>query len=174
MGHSDPRKSTGIRSDGWTLAGPWTPDACPHERRHATRKACYFRSWYEANRQSVLERVADWKDNNRGRHLSSKKRWRERHGERVRQVTRQRRARLAETPVQPYTEADVYELYGRDCYLCGRLLDFTITAREPDQPTLDHVVPIVRGGSDTLDNVRPAHRGCNSWKGRRLLSELST
>jgi 5-methylcytosine-specific restriction endonuclease McrA len=32
---------------------------------------------------------------------------------------------------------------------------------------VDHVIPISKGGSDTLENVRPSHAICNMQKGVR-------
>lgn len=43
------------------------------------------------------------------------------------------------------------------CHLC----------EEPYADTIDHVVPVARGGSDHPDNLRPAHTSCNSSKGSR-------
>ena len=37
---------------------------------------------------------------------------------------------------------------------------------------VDHVVPLSRGGTDTLDNLVAACSDCNSRKGWRLLEEL--
>jgi 5-methylcytosine-specific restriction endonuclease McrA len=34
--------------------------------------------------------------------------------------------------------------------------------------TLDHIIPLSKGGTHTWDNVRPAHRRCNELKGDRL------
>ena len=50
--------------------------------------------------------------------------------------------------------------YGTTCHLCGR----------PGADTKDHLLPRAYGGLDTLDNLRPAHRSCNSSRGKRLLS----
>ena len=44
------------------------------------------------------------------------------------------------------------------CWLCGR----------PGADTVDHVIPRALGGPDTLDNLRAAHRVCNSRRGTRL------
>lgn len=41
------------------------------------------------------------------------------------------------------------------CWLCGR----------PGADTVDHIVPYALGGADTIDNLRPAHRSCNSRRG---------
>jgi 5-methylcytosine-specific restriction endonuclease McrA len=31
--------------------------------------------------------------------------------------------------------------------------------------TVDHVIPVSKGGSDTFDNVRAAHNSCNRRRG---------
>lgn len=58
---------------------------------------------------------------------------------------------------------------GDGCYLCGLLIDFTITdVNDPMHYSRDHVVPRALGGGPTLANVRLAHRRCNTEKGREL------
>ena len=47
--------------------------------------------------------------------------------------------------------------WGDACWLCG----------QPGADTADHVVPRSRGGGNELDNLRPAHRRCNSARGNR-------
>ncbi|MGW7085029.1 HNH endonuclease [Streptomyces sp. NPDC054871] len=57
---------------------------------------------------------------------------------------------------------------GDPCWICGHNIDLTLDARDPWSWTLDHAVPISRGGS-LLDpaNARSAHRRCNSARGNR-------
>lgn len=43
------------------------------------------------------------------------------------------------------------------CHLCGR----------PGADSVDHIVPLQNGGAHNLDNLRPAHRSCNSRAGNR-------
>ena len=43
------------------------------------------------------------------------------------------------------------------CYFCGRKVP-------PKKLTLDHVVPLIRGGKSTKGNVVPACKECNSKK----------
>lgn len=49
--------------------------------------------------------------------------------------------------------------YGNICHLCGEPIT------DMKQVTVDHVIPISKGGADTLDNMRPAHESCNRKKG---------
>ena len=43
------------------------------------------------------------------------------------------------------------------CHYCGETFP-------PDELTMDHLVPVARGGKSTPGNVVPACRGCNSRK----------
>jgi 5-methylcytosine-specific restriction protein A len=43
------------------------------------------------------------------------------------------------------------------CYYCGRLF-------EPKDLTMDHVVPLVRGGRSTKDNIVTSCKECNTKK----------
>jgi 5-methylcytosine-specific restriction endonuclease McrA len=52
---------------------------------------------------------------------------------------------------------------GNICWLCGK----PITG----QVSLDHVVPRSKGGSDSVDNLRPACLSCNIARGNRMRSQ---
>ena len=72
---------------------------------------------------------------------------------------RQIRETAAKDEVGEHVDRDA--VYARDngyCHLCK-----LPCARE--LATFDHVVPLAEGGEDTEDNVRTAHRACNSRKG---------
>ncbi|WP_144121135.1 HNH endonuclease [Catellatospora sichuanensis] len=43
------------------------------------------------------------------------------------------------------------------CWLCNRY----------GSDTADHIIPLSRGGSNKLSNLRPAHKSCNSRRGNR-------
>lgn len=47
---------------------------------------------------------------------------------------------------------------GRRCALCGRF-------RDPQRMTIDHVIPVSRGGTDAIDNLRLACGACNYSRG---------
>lgn len=60
---------------------------------------------------------------------------------------------------------------GSDCYLCKRPIDLTITDlnTDDDAVTIDHVMPLSKGGANSPSNVKLAHRGCNVSKGSTVL-----
>jgi hypothetical protein len=55
----------------------------------------------------------------------------------------------------------VYKLHGRFCNYCGSTIKLTI----------DHVMPLCRGGTNDLDNLVPACRACNSQKHTKTVEE---
>ncbi|RUP66722.1 HNH endonuclease [Streptomyces sp. NP10] len=58
---------------------------------------------------------------------------------------------------------------GDPCARCGHNIDPGLDPRHPLSFTLDHVVPLSRGGN-LLDpaNARSMHRRCNSARGNRV------
>lgn len=57
--------------------------------------------------------------------------------------------------------------YGTRCHLCGQSIDLTVSHPDPKSLSIDHLVPQSRGGSHALENLRPAHLGCNASRGAR-------
>jgi len=113
-----------------------------------------------------LYNKARYQKNNRA-HVTAKYRLRnlEKVRERERSKNRRRRAKIT----NDYNELQVISVYGIDCYLCGLEIDFMAPRKcgvdgWEHGLHIDHVVPIAKGGSDTLENVRPAHGLCNLRK----------
>lgn len=52
------------------------------------------------------------------------------------------------------------------CAICGRPVDFSLKYPDPYSPTVDHIVPVIKGGHPSdLDNLQLAHFRCNRLKG---------
>lgn len=68
------------------------------------------------------------------------------------------------------------KLYLRDggkCYLCGGTVDMKAHHNSDTYGSIDHVTPTARGGAHTWDNVRLAHRICNSVKADKLIESAT-
>lgn len=67
------------------------------------------------------------------------------------------------------TDITLEKLFNRDagvCYLCGNLCDWRDMAdgnAGDKYPSIDHVIPLSKGGTHTWDNVKLACRRCN-WE----------
>ena len=62
------------------------------------------------------------------------------------------------------------EEHGYKCYLCGKKL--SINCSQENTITLEHIVPLSRGGKNTKDNVAPACAVCNYAKRALTLEEF--
>lgn len=54
------------------------------------------------------------------------------------------------------------------CHLCSKIIDKYLRGDSWMRATLDHVIPLSKGGTHTYDNVAAAHWLCNMAKGDRL------
>jgi 5-methylcytosine-specific restriction endonuclease McrA len=67
------------------------------------------------------------------------------------------------------------EVFERDewvCHLCGKLIERWRRGNDWMRATLDHVIPLSKGGAHTYDNVRAAHWRCNMIKGDQLTLDV--
>lgn len=58
----------------------------------------------------------------------------------------------------------LYQREGGVCWICGGMCDINADINSDYYPSVDHIVPRSLGGKDTLDNVRLAHRICNTLR----------
>jgi 5-methylcytosine-specific restriction endonuclease McrA len=66
----------------------------------------------------------------------------------------------------------IYERDQWQCHLCGGAIDKTAQVPHPLAPTIDHVIPLAKGGTHEPDNVAAAHFLCNATKGDRHVIAL--
>jgi hypothetical protein len=68
------------------------------------------------------------------------------------------------------------EVFARDngvCWLCDEAVDPALPRVSAGGGTIDHVIPISKGGEDTLENCRLAHWSCNNRKSNKLIEGLN-
>ena len=57
---------------------------------------------------------------------------------------------------------------GHNCWLCGKPFVLGSSPKGRFAPTLDHVIERRNGGWNSSDNLRLAHRDCNSARAHRF------
>jgi hypothetical protein len=65
------------------------------------------------------------------------------------------------------TADDLIERDGLNCHLCHEPIDPSLPRNSRFGATIDHVIPISKGGLDELDNLKLAHWICNIRKGNK-------
>lgn len=55
------------------------------------------------------------------------------------------------------------------CGICGKPVDFSLKYPHPLSPTVDHIVPVSKGGHPSdINNLQLAHRCCNRQKSDKV------
>ncbi len=68
----------------------------------------------------------------------------------------------------------VFERDGWICNICGEIIDRRLRGDSWWRATLDHVIPLSRGGTHTWDNLAAAHWICNMKKGNSISDAVKT
>ncbi|TAL08223.1 MAG: HNH endonuclease [Nitrospirae bacterium] len=51
--------------------------------------------------------------------------------------------------------------------MCGEFIELDLPARDSLAFSIDHIIPLSKGGDDIFSNVRATHYSCNSRRGNR-------
>lgn len=119
----------------------------------------YNRRYREQHLDAILAKHRQWLEANREK--ESWVRWRREHG-----LAQFYKRRAIEKQGEPIHLHDLAERDGWRCHICGG----RVTAKTW---SMDHLVPISKGGTHTLANVALAHLRCNQRRGAgRLPAQL--
>lgn len=88
--------------------------------------------------------------------------------EKILAASHNRRARIKNAEFEFIDRAVVFERDGFICGICGEPLDMDAKFPHILSPSLDHVIPLNKGGDHLYSNVQAAHFGCNSGKRDRF------
>lgn len=136
-----------------------------HRARHNTKARADYQLNLEKNRRIAREYYHAHKAERQAAH----KAWRETHQDHLKtyrlehieegRVAKQRRRALKiHAPINDLTAAqwkEIKEHYGHRCVYCRRKMA---------RLTMDHIIPLSKGGSHTASNIVPACKSCNSRK----------
>jgi len=121
------------------------------------------RIYHQENREAILMRKRIYYQEHRSEALEYAKQRMEKHPEKVRESSRRSNAKRMAAKLEnggsfmkeEFTR--LCEQHDWKCAYCGRVLT-------PETVTIDHKVPLSRGGSSYIMNIAPACGGCNSSK----------
>ena len=119
-------------------------------------------------RGSVICRPCDnararaWRANNREHLHALVRTWQAENPDRVTATTHRRAARMRENGVYLVSARDMRRLLSSPCFACGA----------QGEITLDHAIPVARGGRHAVGNLLPLCRSCNSAKGTKTWVEF--
>jgi 5-methylcytosine-specific restriction endonuclease McrA len=157
--------------------------------RHSEKVRAGYRAYREANKELVLLRQATWREGNRDKSRAASARWKANNLERadgntkkwrrenkkwIRKYSRKyreenhgiikkcghnRRARLMNAEGE-FTAADIARITEKQRGRCAY-------CKKKKKLTVDHIVPLAKGGSNWPSNLQMTCRPCNSRKSAR-------
>jgi len=80
------------------------------------------------------------------------------------QIIRPQRKTIPKKIVQRVYEDNIKQYGTLTCYLCGEEIEF-------GKDSIDHIKPVMLGGSNDYDNLKIAHKSCNSQKHAKPLEK---
>jgi len=131
-----------------------------HKKEIATSQKAYHLTHAEdikikrkAFRLAHKEEIADYQ-----------KVYRRKYPEKPKLLCRKYRALKLGNSHEPYTDAYIFARDGWICGICGRKINKRLKHPNPLSKSIDHIVPVSKGGADSPMNVQAAHLRCNMIK----------
>jgi 5-methylcytosine-specific restriction endonuclease McrA len=137
----------------------WT-DANRDAHNERRREAWKARDWTPEERAIEAARMRAWYAQNRARHKQTFYRWVKDNRDAYNAIQQKRRAQKSgvDATLTSQEWKEILAAHDRSCAYCDT---------SSETMTMDHVVPLSKGGAHAKENVVPACRSCNSRKGAR-------
>lgn len=116
--------------------------------------------WQKLHPDAVNKSKEKYRKNNPEKTRQAISNWQKNNPEAVANKSHKRRAKIKNGSCH-VDKKELQKLYGSSCLYCG----------STESITIDHIVPISRGGIHAIGNLAPACAFCNSSKGTKTLTE---
>jgi 5-methylcytosine-specific restriction endonuclease McrA len=148
--YKNPRSQDGLRYDCKTCIR--TAEA-QHREEHREVINAARRARYASNPVRERTRSNAWKRN---------------HPEASRGDNHRRRVALHSGIVEKFIDTEIFERDDYICQICFEPIYPFLRWPDPLAASLDHIIPISKGGNHTRDNAQVSHLRCNLVKGDRV------
>jgi 5-methylcytosine-specific restriction endonuclease McrA len=153
---------------------------------HAEQRNLMHRAWRERNLNHALEAERRRRLKTRDKRRERDRVWRQRNPETYkssiavakaanpdlyrmlqRKSSAVRRSRRRGSPVEPVSLKRIFDRDGMRCHLCTDFIDLS-------EASVDHLIPVVRGGAFAEWNLMVAHLVCNRRRGTKPILTQET
>jgi hypothetical protein len=141
--------------------------------QHPEEAKAQAKAYRQANRKTEASRQRRWRQSPHGKvaYKEACRKWALRNPETAEELRARRAKAEAEGNATPELIQAKWEASNKACRLYGDPTNPGIRSPDPMSLTVEHKIPITRGGRHDIDNINFAHRVCNSSKGARTTEE---
>ena len=147
-----------------------------YQKAHRAEQYVHTQAWRKRNVEKMREAGKRQYANNPKYHQAVKNAWREANLDKVKAIQRThrlnnlekfaekqhiRRAKMRLNGVYQVSAKELIKLYSSPCIACGTT----------ERVTIDHIIPIARGGRHSIGNLQPLCLTCNSSKNAKTMAE---
>lgn len=161
--YKDPRGLFGVRADCITCNNA---KSRTYYEDHAEKRRNDHREWTKHNRELARAQKRRWYQRHKETIIDKVKVWKKDNPEKSRKQaivdSHKRRARTNASSTLGITQVDIDWMLKRDNYQC-------LACGVTNNLTVDHVIPIFRGGANDRTNIQTLCGVCNSSKGTKVI-----
>lgn len=138
-------------------------------RQSKCRPCCaeYQRAYNALHGEARAERRTEQARLNAERDREAKRKWDAANPENRLERKHRRRAREKNARIGV---VDLTALWTGSCGICGDEIDPSLAPQDPMSKSVDHIIPLAKGGAHAQGNLQWAHRICNLRKGAKLVA----
>ena len=130
------------------------------ERVRSNRKTC-FKDYNLKNKERKKVYDFEYRQINKKRIAKVSRKYHVSNRERARDAAHRRRSIQMNNGSFKIYKKELFKIYNSPCFYCGSL----------DKITIDHIIPISRGGTHSIGNLVAACAFCNGSKSNKFLIE---
>lgn len=129
-----------------------------HEKKDEAR--AYNRKWYAANKEKVYEKNKKYTERNREKANEAQRNWRRNNASQARLigVVSKSRSRAVMFNCEDHFTLSEW------IFLCGMCQNRCLRCNAEGSLSPDHILPFTCGGKNTIDNIQPLCKTCNTTK----------
>lgn len=140
-------------------------------REHVARAN---KAWRAANVDRCRALTADWRRNNAQRMIEQRREYYQRNKTAIIARTQEHHHYRRANRVGHYTRLDLQDIWvkqGGLCVGCGSRFLWSLGEDKYVKCTIDHIIPVSRGGTNWPSNLQLLCSPCNDSKGAKLMEE---
>lgn len=151
------------RNKQWRAANPELSRATKNawNRANPEKARARTRAWVAANPDKKRANNIAWEKANPEKIKAKGRNWAANNPHKVAQANLRRQSRVRAKGIYAISKKEVTKLLSLPCFYCGAF----------GKQTLDHVIPVSRGGAHSIGNLVTACKSCNSSKQAHTIME---